>query len=89
MKFRFRIPSLKKSIAARNSPTRIIKNGLGLREPRGFGWITNPKKALYNHVYNRTTFGVDDILREGSKKGGCLSIILICSLMVGLTSWTI
>jgi hypothetical protein len=25
--------------------------------PRGWGWITNPKKAAYNRVYNRTSRG--------------------------------
>jgi hypothetical protein len=29
-----------------------------LRAPRGYGWLTNPKKAAYNRVYNRTTFSV-------------------------------
>ncbi len=57
MKIGFRTPSLKKSIAARTSPKRIIKNALGIRAPRGMGWITNPKKAAYNKVYNNTTKG--------------------------------
>jgi hypothetical protein len=30
---------------------------LGLKVPRGFGWLTNPKRALYNRLYNRTTIG--------------------------------
>ena len=34
-----------------------MKNKLRLRAPRGWGWITNPKKAAYNRVYNRTTRG--------------------------------
>jgi len=57
MKFGIRIPSLTKRIAARTSPTRIIKQSLGLRAPRGWGWLTNPKKAAYNRVYNRTSVG--------------------------------
>ncbi len=68
MKFGFRTPSLKKSISARLSPKRAIKNALGLRMPRGTGWITNPKKALYNKVYNKTTFGVKDIMKSSSRK---------------------
>ena len=28
---------------------------LGLHAPRGAGWITNPRKAAYNRVYNRTS----------------------------------
>lgn len=57
MKFGPRIPSLRKRIAARTSPARFIRHSLGLKAPRGWGWLTNPKKAAYNRVYNRTTVG--------------------------------
>jgi hypothetical protein len=57
MKFGFRIPSLTKRIAARTSVKRIIRHNLGFKAPRGMGWITDPKKALYNRVYNKTTRG--------------------------------
>ena len=53
-----RIPSLKKRLAARTSPSRWVRNSLGLKAPRGCGWLTNPRKAAYNRVYNRTTFGL-------------------------------
>jgi hypothetical protein len=39
-----------KRIAARTSVKRIVKNELGLKAPRGYGWITNPKKFLCNKV---------------------------------------
>ena len=57
VRFGLRVPSLSKRIAARTSIKRLVKNKLGLRAPRGWGWITNPKKAAYNRVYNRTTRG--------------------------------
>jgi hypothetical protein len=57
MKFGFRIPSVAKRIAARTSVKRIVKNELGLKAPRGYGWITNPKKFVYNKVYNKTSIG--------------------------------
>ena len=57
MKFGFRIPSFKKRIAARTSWKRVVRHSLGLKAPRGWGWLTNPKKAAYNRVYNRTTRG--------------------------------
>ena len=59
MKVRFglRIPSLRKRIAARLSVKRYIRQNLGLKAPRGFGWITNPRRALYNRIYYRTTRG--------------------------------
>lgn len=58
MRYRFRIrkPNLKKRIAARISVKRAVRHRLGLKAPRGFGWFTNPKRALYNRVYARTTF---------------------------------
>lgn len=57
MKFGFRIPSITKRIAARTSVKRIIRHKLGFKAPRGMGWITDPKKALYNRVYNKTSRG--------------------------------
>ena len=58
MKFGLRIPSLKKRLAARTSPARFIRQNLGLKAPRGWGWLTNPRRAAYNRVYNRTSFGL-------------------------------
>lgn len=57
MKFGFRIPSLRKRIAARTSLKRIVRHSLGLKAPRGWGWLTNPRRALYNRMYYRTTVG--------------------------------
>jgi hypothetical protein len=57
MKFGFRTPSLKKRIAARTSPKRFLRHNLGFKAPRGMGWLTNPKKAMYNRVYHRTSKG--------------------------------
>ena len=57
MKFGFRKPSIKKRIAARTSVRRVIRHSFGLKAPRGWGWLTNPKRAAYNRVYSRTTWG--------------------------------
>ena len=57
MKFGLRTPSLKKRIAARTSWKRYVRHSMGLKAPRGWGWLTNPKKAAYNRVYHRTTVG--------------------------------
>jgi hypothetical protein len=57
MKFGIRTPSLRKRIAARTSLKRVIRHSLGLKAPRGWGWLTNPKRAAYNRIYNRTTVG--------------------------------
>lgn len=63
MKFGMRKPSIRKSIAARTSVKRYIRHSLGVKAPRGWGWISNPKKALYNKVYRKTTFSIFDIFK--------------------------
>lgn len=55
MKFGIRTPSLRKRIAARTSWKRVVRHSLGVKAPRGYGWLTNPRKAAYNRVYSRTT----------------------------------
>ncbi|MEO7992886.1 MAG: hypothetical protein ABI743_00680 [bacterium] len=54
----FRIPSIKKRIAARLSIKRFIRHNLGVKAPKGWGWLTNPKKALYNRIYARTSIKI-------------------------------
>ncbi len=56
MKFGMRTPSLRKRIAARTSVARYVRHNLGVKAPRGLGWVTNPKRAAYNRVYKRVTF---------------------------------
>lgn len=67
MKFGMRKPSLKKSIAARTSgrAKRALKKSLipGYGQ-KGTGYIKNPKKALYNKVYNKTTFSLFDLFKK-------------------------
>lgn len=63
MKIGLRKPSLKKSLAARTSPARFLRHNLGLKAPRGWGWLTNPMRAAYNRVYNRTTFSLWSLLK--------------------------
>ncbi len=78
MKFGFRIPSITKRIAARTSVKRIVQNELGLKAPRGYGWITNPHKFVYNKIYNKTTVG-----------SGCmLTLLVLIAIPVGLI-WVI
>lgn len=65
LKIGFRTPSLKKSISARTtgqlkrSVKRALIPGYG---KKGMG-ILHPKKALYNKVYRKTTFGLSDLLK--------------------------
>lgn len=56
----FRKPSWKKKVAARTSWKRVVRHRMGFKAPRGWGWLTNPRRAAYNRMYNR----------------GCLVIVL-------------
>lgn len=64
MKIGLRKPSLKKRISARTSIKRQIVHRAGLKMPRGYGWIRDPKKYVYNKIYNRTTFDVFKLLKK-------------------------
>ena len=65
MKVGLRTPSIKKSISARTTGKvkRSIKKSVNpLYGKKGMGYINDPKKAVYNKVYNKTTIGVRDVL---------------------------
>lgn len=64
MKIGMRKPSLKKRISARTSIKRQVVYRAGLKMPRGYGWIRNPKKYTYNKVYNRTTFDIFKLIKK-------------------------
>ena len=70
MRFGVRRPTLRGRLAARTSWKRVVRHNLGLKAPRGWGWVTNPRKAAYNRIYNRTTVGLGR---------GCL-VVVIASL---------
>lgn len=63
MKFGIRMPSLKRRISARTSWKRYVRHNMGLKVPRGMGFATNPKKALYNRVYNKTSISLDRLVK--------------------------
>ena len=71
MKIGMRKPSLTKSLKARTTSKwkrqakKAIIPGYG---KKGVGWIKNPKKAMYNKVYHKTTFGLSDLLKPSKKK---------------------
>jgi hypothetical protein len=54
--FHVRKPSLAGKIAVRTSWKRALS--AKTRVPRGWGWLTNPKKAAYNRLYNRRTINL-------------------------------
>ena len=67
MKIGIRKPSLKRSLKARTtgklkrSVKKSVIPGYG---KKGSGWIKNPKKAAYNKVYNKTSFGLGKLFRK-------------------------
>lgn len=66
MKFGMRKPSLTKSIKARTTGKlkRKIKSSINpLYGKKGMGLITNPRKAIYNKVYKKTTFSFLDLFK--------------------------
>ena len=74
MKMGIRKPSIKKSISARTTGKikRQMKSAVNpLYGKKGMGVVNNPKKAVYNKVYNKTTVGVSDLTKgTGSKSNG-------------------
>lgn len=86
MKFGPRKPSFRKRIAARTSWKRYARHSLGLKAPSGWGWLTNPKKAAYNRVYNRTTF---DIFKLPGRTHRSAAGALVILVVLGLLAWAL
>jgi hypothetical protein len=85
MKFGPRIPSLRKRISARTSLKRALRHRLGLKAPRGYGWLTNPKKAAYNRLYRRTSFDLTALPRgkRGAIQAGGWVLLIAVLLLLG------
>lgn len=75
MKFGVRIPSIKKRISARISLKRMARHRLGLKMPRGAGFVTDPKRFFYNKIYNKTSVGVDRLLL-GKRSSNHFNVVL-------------
>lgn len=66
MKFGMRTPSLKKSFKARTTGKlkRQVKSTVNpFYGKKGMGWLRDPKKAMYNKVYHKTTFSIWDLFK--------------------------
>ena len=62
-----RTPSLKRSLKARTTgkAKRAIKKAIDpTYGKKGMGIIKNPKKAVYNKVYRKTTFSIMDLFKK-------------------------
>lgn len=69
MKIGARKPSIKKRVTAKTTG-KIVRSAKRSVNPlygkKGMGYVNNPKKAVYNKVYNKTTFGIDDIFTSSN-----------------------
>lgn len=73
MKFGIRKPSLKKSLKAKTigKLKREVKRAINpAYGKKGIGRIKDPKRSMYNKIYNKTTYS---ILPKGASKKGVLS----------------
>ena len=78
MKIGIRTPNLSKSVKARTTGKvkRAVKKSINpVYGKKGMGLINNPKKAVYNKVYSKTTLGFTDILAPNKKDNLIVSII--------------
>ena len=69
MKMGIRKPSIKKSIKARTTGKlkRQVKKAVNpMYGKKGMGFVNDPKKAVYNKVYNKTSVGVSDLVKTTS-----------------------
>lgn len=66
MKIGMRKPSIKKSFKARTTgkAKRKLKKAVNpLYGKKGMGIVNNPKKAVYNKVYKKTSFSIFDLFK--------------------------
>lgn len=66
MKIGMRKPSLKKSVKARTTAKvkKAVKNEIvPFYGEKGTGIYKDPKKAIYNKVYNKTSFSIKDLFK--------------------------
>lgn len=67
MKIGMRKPSIKKSIKARTTgklKRKVKSEVIPFYNQKGTGIIKDPKKAIYNKVYNKTTFSIFDLFKK-------------------------
>ena len=96
MKVGIRMPNVKNRVKSRTTARakRAVKRSVNpLYGKKGMGFVNNPKKAVYNKVYKKTTIPVDDLVKGGDvnisdkntnkKKHGCLIPIIALLVLFG------
>ena len=85
MKFGIRKPNIKSSIKARTTGKvkRIVEKTINpVYGKKGIGYITNPKKAIYNKVYNKTSISAIDLFKKSNNLLYIVFIALPCSCII-------
>lgn len=85
MKFGVRKPSIKRSIKARTTGRlkRTAKKAVNpLYGKKSMGLINNPKKAVYNKVYNKTTVSARDVGKAANGKEVGSSMVVFFYLAI-------
>ena len=70
MKIGIRTPNIKKRIKAKTTGKikRAAKKSVNpLYGKKGMGLVKDPKKAVKNKVYKKTTVSIDDLLKKWEK----------------------
>ena len=66
MKFGLRTPSIKKMVKSRTTGRvkRAMKKSINpIYSKKGIGFVTQPKKAVYNKIYKKTSFSIFDFFK--------------------------
>lgn len=57
-----RRPSLMRALGMTFGLKQRLVHSLGIKMPRGLGWLRSPRRAAYNAVYSRTSFSLAELL---------------------------
>ena len=87
MKIGVRKPNIKNSIKARTTgkAKRLIKKSVNpLYGKKGMGFVNNPKKAVYNKIYHKTTFSATSVFKKSNNLLYIIFIALPLFLVIGM-----
>ncbi|HEL2312750.1 TPA: hypothetical protein TZM64_000400 [Streptococcus suis] len=79
MKIGYRKPSVKKSLSASTTgrAKRAVKSSVNpVYGKKGMGLLNDPKKAVYNKVYNKTSYSVFDAEKSNSNFGCSYAMVI-------------
>jgi hypothetical protein len=57
-------PAFGQIVFRQNFAEALARHNLELKVPKGGGWLTNPRQACYNRVYDRSTLSFWTVLKR-------------------------